>query len=84
MLTRGDDTAVGIALEQRRGQPDLCATVSSWYDRAFPGTDADGGGDGERLVRQSRTQTGVVRCDGGEVRVGIGPDAATARVAAAG
>lgn len=79
--TSGADTAVGVALTQSADGP-LCDAVASWYEQAFPdSTDAPTRRD-ERLVRESAQQTAVVTCAGDEVRLGIGPDLATARTLA--
>ena len=76
--TRGDDTAVGVALTQAPDGP-LCDAVTTWYERAFPdASDAPTRRD-ERLVREGDAQTAVVTCAGDEVRLGIGPDVDTAR-----
>jgi hypothetical protein len=77
LWTRGPETALGIALAERTGSDDLCLSVQEWYGSAFQGdreTGTSGGGfqaDGDR-------QDSVVTCSADEVRVGIGPDLATA------
>jgi hypothetical protein len=81
LLTRGADTAVGLAIAQRPGEPDLCESLASWYRGAFPGQDGTAQ-PGERLVRTGGGQTGVLRCGTDAVRLGIGPDADAARDAA--
>src|SRR5690606_17176390 len=80
--TRGEATAIGIALTQRESGGPLCNAVATWYERAFPNaTDAPPPpGDNERIVRQTDTQTALVACAGHDVRLGIAPDAGTARV----
>lgn len=79
--TSGDDTAVGVALTQSADGP-LCDAVTTWYEQAFPdSTDAPTRRD-ERMIRESAQQTAVVTCTGDEVRLGIGPDLATARTLA--
>jgi hypothetical protein len=53
--------------------------VTAWYQRAFPSATAVTTTGDERLAVDGPTQDAVVRCGGGEVRVGIAPDVATAR-----
>jgi hypothetical protein len=79
LLTRGDDSALAVALVQRDGEPDLCATMADWYRAAFPGDREVPAGSGERLVVDGAAQDAVLACDGDEVRLGIAPDLATAR-----
>ncbi|MBW3604307.1 MAG: hypothetical protein KY460_05215 [Actinobacteria bacterium] len=79
--TDGDATALGIALTQDAAGS-LCDSIATWYERAFPdSTDAPTRRD-ERLVREGSQHGGVVTCAGDEVRVGIAPDATTARAVA--
>jgi hypothetical protein len=79
--TSGGDTAVGVALTQRPDGP-LCDAVTTWYERAFPDSTEAPTRREERLVREGGRQTAVVTCAGDEVRLGIGPDLATARALA--
>jgi hypothetical protein len=74
----GDATAVGVALTQRQDGGPLCDAMTTWYQRAFPESTDAPPRTGERLVRQGE-QAAVVACTGNEVRLGIGPDVATAR-----
>ncbi|HEV8572188.1 MAG TPA: hypothetical protein VGR49_03935 [Actinomycetota bacterium] len=78
---RGEDSALGVALAQRHGEPPLCDAVARWYGAAFVGR---GGGPraGEKLALDGEAQDAVLRCAGSEVRLGIGPDLATARALA--
>jgi type II secretory pathway pseudopilin PulG len=78
LWTSGDAAAVGVALTQRQVDGPLCDAVTTWYQRAFPDSTDAPPRSGERLVRQG-TQAAVVACAGDEVRLGIGPDLATAR-----
>ncbi len=78
LWTRGPETALGIALAERTGSDDLCLSVKEWYGSAFQGdseretVDGDFRADGDR-------QDAVIACSADEVRMGIGPDLATAR-----
>lgn len=76
--TRGDETAVGVALTQAADGP-LCDAVTTWYEGAFPDASDAPTRRGERLVREGDAQTAVVACVDDEVRLGIGPDLDTAR-----
>jgi hypothetical protein len=78
LWTRGDDSALGIAMAQRPDELPLCDAVARWYGAAFEGRDAALGA-GESLAVDGDEQDAVVRCPGAEVRLGIGPDIATAR-----
>lgn len=77
--TKGDDTAVGVALTQRTDDGPLCDAMVTWYERAFPDADDVPPRSGERLVREGPDQTAVVTCAGDTVRLGIGPDRSIAR-----
>jgi hypothetical protein len=79
LLTQGEETAVGIALTQREGERDLCASVADWYSAAFRGASTE---DGDERSWSGSRQDAVLACEGDEVRLGIGPDAAVARAAA--
>lgn len=70
--TRADRVAVGISLRERDGEHDLCDSVRAWYRAAFPMAEADGSGDG--VAYADRRQVAHVRCDDGEVRIGIAPE----------
>lgn len=79
LWTDGAASAVGIALAQRPGERDLCASMTDWYDAAFPDAEpADPSGE-EALAVSGPDQDAVIVCDGDGVRVGIAPDLATAR-----
>ena len=83
--TRGADTATATLLSEREGgnEPRLCDSIVSWYRGSFPGAAAASPMPGEALAVDGERQDAVVRCGGGEVRLGTGPDLATARRAAA-
>jgi hypothetical protein len=77
-FTRGASSAVALVMAQRSGESELCRSVAGWYDSAFE--DEEVATDGaEELARDGESQDAVVWCSGDEVRVGIGPDLATAR-----
>jgi hypothetical protein len=75
--SRGDH-ALGLALVERRGSGDLCASIIDWYDAALNDSDVEMKA-GEWLARDGVRQDAVVRCSKDEVRLGIGPDTDTAR-----
>jgi hypothetical protein len=78
----GGHSAVGVALRQRRGAPDLCASLALWYERAFPAARKRESG-GATTFSDAR-QTAVIRCAQGEARLGIAPNASLAGRLAAG
>ena len=80
--TRGDATAVTLALAQRVDAVGLCQAVHDWYAAAFPDSEAAPSRDGGHTAYASTTQHAVVACAAQDVRVGIAPDAATAAAAA--
>lgn len=79
----GDRTAVGLALAERAGAGGLCGSMRAWYQAAFPEGRAVAAAAGEAMARQGRTGHAVLRCQGGEVRLGVAPDLDTARALAA-
>jgi hypothetical protein len=82
LWTSGDDSALGISLAQRDGEPDLCASVTDWYGAAFPDA-ADAGPQGdEQLAVDGDAQSAVVACGEDGVRLGIAPDLDVARALA--
>lgn len=81
--TRGDDTAITVSLAEHDDAPQpLCASVTEWYARAFPQAHATTTTTGTAWT--DTDQAAVVACGDGRVRLGIGPDADTARAAASG
>jgi hypothetical protein len=78
LWTRGEQSGLGVALVQREGEPSLCDSVGRWYEAAFDGRE-QATVPGEALALDGDTQDAVLRCPGEEVRLGIGPDLATAR-----
>jgi HAMP domain-containing protein len=79
LWTDGEDTALGLALRQRPGEEGLCEAVARWYESAFPDAQPADTEDGEQLASDGPRQDAVLRCDGGEVMLGIAPDLASAR-----
>jgi hypothetical protein len=69
-------------MTQQQSDGPLCDAVATWYERAFPDSTDAPPRSGERMVRESETQTAVVMCSGDEVRLGIAPDVSTARALA--
>jgi hypothetical protein len=84
LATRGDDSALGLALVDGSvdGSADgtLCTAIDDWYDRSFD-DDSRSTTTGD-VTFDGSTQAAVLRCDGDQVRLGIAPDldAATALV----
>jgi hypothetical protein len=78
LWSRGSRTALGIALVARVGSDELCRSVGEWYDAAFDDSQVDSE-TGEQLARDGHRQDAVLWCSKDEVRLGIGPDIATAR-----
>jgi hypothetical protein len=78
LWTRGEDSALGVTLAQRPGEPPLCDAMASWYQASFTGTNGGARGD-EELALDGPAQDALIRCPGREVRLGIAPDLATAR-----
>lgn len=78
----GDDSAVGLALAERPGERALCASMTDWYDAAFPDARRARTSGQEALAVTGPDQDAVVVCDGSSVRVGIAPDLQTARTVA--
>lgn len=79
LWTDGDDSAVGIALVQRPDERDLCGSMTAWHDAAFPDARSAAPAGAEKLAVNGPGQAAVIVCTGDSVRVGIGPDLATAR-----
>jgi hypothetical protein len=79
LWTRGQETAVGVALVERRDgaeRPALCATVREWYEAAFPDAAAEHHEDEVRFA--GADQDAALRCDDDGVRLGIAPEGALA------
>jgi hypothetical protein len=81
LWTRDENSALGIALAQRPKEPRLCDSLGRWYRAALGGSIAKPM-PGEILAVDGERQDAVLRCQGSEVRLGIGPDLATARALA--
>jgi hypothetical protein len=80
--TDGDATALAVGLVGGAGRgPGLCDSMAQWYDAAFPDA-AEVPAEGAALARDGAAQDAVLRCGGDEVRLGIAPDLATARMLA--
>jgi hypothetical protein len=80
-FTRGSSSAVALVLAQRSGESGLCEAIVEWYDSSFEDDELPSRG-AEELARDGAAQDAVVTCSGDDVRVGIGPDLATARALA--
>lgn len=75
----GESTAVAVVLADRGEATPLCETVTDFYAAAFPG--AEPASDAGETTFEGPEQAAVVRCDGDEVALGIGPDVTTADAA---
>ena len=75
----GLDYATAILLVQREGEQGLCDSVRDWYRSAFPNDPQASLQAGERLATSVPTESASLRCQGNEVRLGIGLDLPTAR-----
>lgn len=78
MWSRGDDRAMAVTLVQRKSDTGLCDSVAEWYDAAFD-DDAEAGTSAGEEMALDGSQDAVLTCSGDDVRLGIGPDLATAR-----
>jgi hypothetical protein len=78
LWTRGEASAVGLALAERPGTDVLCSAVTHWYRQSFPGADPQGSATGGLLIDGGGQDAAIV-CRGDQVRVGIAPDPAAAR-----
>ncbi|MFA9430845.1 hypothetical protein [Egicoccus sp. AB-alg2] len=76
----GTDSAVALVFGDARGT--LCDDLASWYTAAFP--EATNTREGAVQSFLMPAQHATLSCDDGVVRLGIAPDAATARAAAEG
>jgi hypothetical protein len=81
--TSGEETALAVLLLQREGERDLCSTVAEWYPRTHP--DPVEWTQRSPTVRVATHDGGAaaLRCPEDAVRLGIGPDLATALRASA-
>lgn len=79
LWTDGADSAVGIALAHRAGEPDLCGSMTAWHDAAFPEARSAATSGDEAVAASGPDQGAAIVCDGDSVRVGLAPDLATAR-----
>lgn len=75
----GEDYATAILLVQREGERGLCNSVRDWYRRAFPNDPPAPLEQGERLATSVQGESASLRCQGSEIRLGIGLDLPTAR-----
>ena len=76
---RGEHVALGISLSQRQGGAELCGGFNTWYARTVEDDKAARLLQGERGAFTGPVQSAVIRCQGTNVRVGMGPDLETAR-----
>jgi hypothetical protein len=75
LSTKGDQSALGVALVDNQDGGALCSAVENWYQAAFSTSRSQ---DGDAVVMNGEGQVGVARCAGRDVRLGIAPDLATA------
>ncbi len=82
LWTDGPASALGVALRDGgEGSAPLCDSVVAWYEAGFPDA-VPAPAEGVALALDGPAQDAVVRCAGGEVRLGIAPDLVTARAIA--
>ncbi|HZC12785.1 MAG TPA: hypothetical protein VE270_02090 [Thermoleophilaceae bacterium] len=79
LWTDGEDSAVALALRQRPGEGGLCDALARWYESAFPDARSADTEDGEQLASDGPRQDAVLRCEDGEVMLGIAPNLYSAR-----
>jgi len=75
LFTDGDRSALAVDLVANDDGAVLCDAVQAWYQAAFDTTSDESGGV---TVLAGGGQVGALACDGDDVRLGIGPDEATA------
>jgi hypothetical protein len=80
LWTRGDRTALALLIAEGPAGEDLCGSVAEWYRRSVPGaTDRTEEVPAAELAMDGPRRDAVLLCEGGEVRLGIGPDLRVAR-----
>jgi hypothetical protein len=82
LFTRGPQSAVAMDLVAKGRSGLLCESIEAWYRVSFPVERVFKRRGPERFVIASRRQSAVLRCRGGEVRLGIGPTIPIARAVA--
>ncbi|MBW3588127.1 MAG: hypothetical protein KY429_01775 [Actinobacteria bacterium] len=82
--TREDKVALGVSLEEKPNGNEMCDGMSTWYERSFDDDAPAERLEGENLAVSGPVQSAVLRCRGGSILMGIGPDLETARALAAG
>ncbi|HEX6261966.1 MAG TPA: hypothetical protein VF097_03860, partial [Actinomycetota bacterium] len=77
----GGRTAVGLVLAASDGEA-MCESVATWWRRAAEdAAEATEEVPGAALATDGRSRDGVLYCEDGSVRLGVGPDLAVARAA---
>lgn len=79
---RGSERALAVALTELRGSERLCGALAAWYRAGWPEAEVEAGVAPVVLTFTEPDRHAVLACEGTEVRLGIGPDAATARALA--
>ena len=80
LFTKDGEAAVGMALVQRDGEGDLCASIEDWYRAVLKGAqEAETVAAAERFALDHEDRAAVLKCPGDEVRLGVAPDLDTAR-----
>ncbi len=79
--TRGRRLAFAISLSQRGDYPRraLCTAIEDWYRATFPDAKEISRAPHEEMALRHDRGSAVLTCEGEVVRLGIGPDPATAR-----
>jgi hypothetical protein len=82
LFTRGPQSAIAMDLVAKGRSGLLCESVDAWYRVSFPIDRVFKKRGPERFAIASKRQAAVLRCRGGEVRLGIGPTVPIARAVA--
>jgi hypothetical protein len=74
----GNKKAVGIAIKQQTGAPDICESVAAWSTKAFP--KALVAGSHVTVARANPANSFVLKCTEGTVRFVVAPTQKTAQI----
>ncbi len=78
LWANGEERALAIALAQQRGTDVLCGAIGAWYRAGWPQATAAAGESPVKLEFTEPGRSAVLACEGGDVRLGVAPDLATA------
>lgn len=74
----GRDTVLALRLTQRRSG-DLCASIVEWYKTSFDDDSEAPAKTSEEAAFDGGAQSAAIACPQNEIRLGVGPNLATAR-----